>query len=42
MKVEQLHGWQVSSAQALDIQRRLAEQVSRSNEITNPRFIAKA
>jgi len=35
-----LHGWQVSSAQALDIQRRLAAQVSRSSEVVTPRFIA--
>ncbi|TET17686.1 MAG: deoxyribonuclease V [Dehalococcoidia bacterium] len=40
MKVERLHGWQVSSAQALDIQRRLAAQVSRSSEVVTPRFIA--
>ncbi len=35
-----MHGWQVSSAQALDIQRRLAAQVSRSSEVVTPRFIA--
>ena len=40
MKVESLHSWQVSPAQALGIQRRLAAQVSRSGEVTNPRFIA--
>lgn len=40
MKVEKLHGWQVSITQALDIQRRLAAQVSRSNEVGVPRFIA--
>lgn len=40
MKVERLHSWQVSIAQALDIQRRLAAQVSRSSEIGVPRFIA--
>ncbi len=40
VKVEALHGWQVSVSQALDIQRRLAEQVSRSNEVTTPCFIA--
>jgi len=40
VKVEKLHGWQVSITQALDIQRRLAAQVSRSNEVGVPRFIA--
>jgi len=38
--VERLHSWQVSPAQALDIQRRLAAQVSRSSQVTTPRFIA--
>ena len=40
MKVERLHGWQVSTTQALDIQQRLAEQVSKNSEVTTPRFIA--
>ena len=40
MKVERLHSWQVSIAQALDIQQRLAGQVSRSNEVGTPHFIA--
>ena len=40
MKVERLHSWQVSQAQALDIQRRLAEQVSKSSEVITPQFIA--
>ena len=40
MKVERLHSWQVSGAQALDIQCRLAAQVSRSGEVVKPRFIA--
>lgn len=40
MKVERLHSWQVSTAQALDLQRRLAEQVSKNTEVTAPRFIA--
>ena len=40
MKIESLHGWQVSIPQASDIQQKLAAQVSRSNEITTPRFIA--
>ena len=40
VKVERLHSWQVSPAQALDLQRRLAAQVFRSGEVTLPRFIA--
>ena len=40
MRVARLHSWQVSIAQALDIQRRLAGQVSRNNEVSTPRFIA--
>ena len=40
VKVKSLHSWQVSPAQALDIQLRLASQVSRSNEVSSPRFIA--
>jgi len=40
MKINSLHSWQVSPAQALDIQLRLASQVSRNNEVANPRFIA--
>ena len=40
MKVENLHSWQVNPAQALDIQRKLAAQVSKSSEITALRFIA--
>jgi len=38
--VERLHSWQVSVAQALDIQRRLASQVSRNGEVATPHFIA--
>ena len=40
MKVERLHSWQVSTAQALEIQRKLAVQVSKRSEVTTPRFIA--
>ena len=40
MEVKKLHSWQVSTAEALDIQRRLAAQVSRTSEVTTPRFIA--
>ncbi len=38
--MERLHSWQVSPAEAMDIQWRLAQQVSRSSEVTAPRFIA--
>ena len=40
MKVEQLHSWQVSTTEALDIQRRLAGQVSRNSGVVTPHFIA--
>jgi deoxyribonuclease V len=40
VKINSLHSWQVSPAQALDIQLRLASQVSRSNEVSVPHFIA--
>lgn len=40
MKVERLHSWRVSIAQAMEIQRGLAAHVSRSNEVTTPHFIA--
>jgi len=39
VKVERLHSWEVSTAQAIDIQQRLAAQVSKSNEVAIPRFI---
>lgn len=39
VKVGSLHGWQVSPSQALELQLRLASQVSRSNEVVTPRFI---
>ena len=38
--MKNLHSWQVSTTQALEIQQRLAAQVSRMNEVTTPRFIA--
>ncbi len=38
--MKRLHSWQVSPAQALDIQRSLAAQVTRSSQVTTPRFIA--
>jgi deoxyribonuclease V len=40
VKIKSLHSWQVSPAQALDIQLRLASQVSRSNEVSTPTLIA--
>ena len=40
MRVKKLHGWQVSIAEALDIQRKLVAQVSRTSEVTTPHFIA--
>ncbi len=40
MKVESLHSWQDSTVQALEIQQRLAAQVSKRSEVTTPRFIA--
>ena len=40
MEVKRRHGWQVSPAQARDIQRRLAGDVSRISEVTSPHFIA--
>ena len=42
VKVSKLHSWQVDAAQALEIQERLAGQVSRSSEVDTPRFIAGA
>jgi len=40
VKIKSLHSWQVSPAQALDIQLRLAPQVSRSNQVSTPGLIA--
>ncbi|MFC2043872.1 deoxyribonuclease V [Chloroflexota bacterium] len=40
MKVHKLHSWQVSPAEALDLQRWLAGRVSRIGEVSVPRFIA--
>jgi deoxyribonuclease V len=42
MKVQELHSWRVSVAEAQDIQRRLAAQVSKRGEVGEPRFIAGA
>jgi deoxyribonuclease V len=35
-----MHGWQMSTAQAMAIQTRLAAQVARVGEVANPRLIA--
>lgn len=40
MRVNNLHDWHLSPAQASELQRRLAIQVSRSNEVTTPHYIA--
>ncbi len=40
MKVERLHNWQGSVAQALDIQQRLAEQVFTGDAVITARYIA--
>ena len=40
MKIKSLHGWQLSTSQAIDIQHRLAMEVSRNNEVIAPNFIA--
>ena len=40
VKIESLHSWQVSTSQALEIQQKLAAQVSIKSEVTTPRFIA--
>ena len=40
MQVEKLHSWQVTTIEALDIQRRLAGQISRTSQVTTPHFIA--
>ena len=40
MKVEKLHSWEVSIAEALDVQQKLAARVSRHSKVTAPRFIA--
>ncbi|UCG10181.1 MAG: deoxyribonuclease V [Dehalococcoidia bacterium] len=40
MEVKRRHDWQVSPAEARDIQRRLAGEVSRISEVTSPHLIA--
>jgi len=40
MKIRKLHEWQLNIADAIDLQRRLATQVSRSYEVIVPRYIA--
>jgi deoxyribonuclease V len=40
VKIQQLHGWQISIAQAKQIQQELASQVAHKGETIKPRFIA--
>lgn len=40
VKTERWHDWQLSPAQAVEIQWRLSQQVSRTGEVVAPRFIA--
>lgn len=40
VKVQNLHGWQMSIAQAMELQRRMASQVIKFGEVAAPRFIA--
>ncbi len=40
MKVTRLHDWQVNTSQAMEIQRRLAAEVSKASQVITPRFIA--
>ena len=40
MEISRLHGWGGSIAEAMDIQRKLATQVSRVSELGSPSFIA--
>ena len=40
VKVNKLHSWQLSTAQALELQDRLAKHVSRNSQVTAPRSIA--
>lgn len=40
MKVARLHGWQMSPSQAMELQMKLAGQVSRDSEVVSPCLIA--
>jgi len=40
VRVHQLHNWNTNSAQAIQIQRELARQISQKNEGISPQFIA--
>lgn len=40
MKLQHLHDWRVTPAEAKEIQRGLADRVSRNNEVKSPRLIA--
>lgn len=40
VNIKKLHDWDISVAQAIDLQRRMAAEVVRSGEVITPRFIA--
>ena len=40
MRVFNLHGWRVTTAQAFDLQLKLASEVPRTDELNSPGFIA--
>jgi deoxyribonuclease V len=40
MRVFNLHGWEVSTAEARELQLKLASEVSRNDVVSSPRFIA--
>jgi len=40
MRVFNLHGWEVSTAEARELQLKLASEVSRTDVVSSPRFIA--
>jgi len=40
METKALHDWQLSYTQAIEVQRKLADSVSRHNEVIDPHFIA--
>jgi deoxyribonuclease V len=40
VKINRLHGWQISTSEALEIQRKLSSQVIRSGEVETPQLIA--
>jgi deoxyribonuclease V len=40
MKIKSLHSWQVTTAEAFEIQLRLASEVSRTSQLASPSYIA--